>query len=281
MTPLPISSLIVEDWFHGLYTAVMLVTLKMIVTSKHYTPSQRNWRVGFVVAAYTCSTMHAAINWLYSARAVDNNELSDGPGLLYSLSHLDPWMEGTADTFFCLNILMADCLFIWRCWTVWNRRWPIVALPILATITGAVFAGLIISDQVGADKSSEAFTIAKKSQEFVHFSTIYFSLSVATSLTTTLLITVRILLLQRMAKKIGSSIHRSLWEIPIESAVLYSATLLTFLALDVEKNTNYYYAQNIHAQMTGLAPLLIEMLRVIPGHRTNGVSGLRAPVQAS
>ncbi|KAJ7677727.1 hypothetical protein DFH06DRAFT_1316532 [Mycena polygramma] len=273
MAPLPISSLIVEDWFHGLYTAVMLVTLKMIVTSKHYTPSQRNWRVGFVLAAYTCSTMHAAINWLYSARAIDNNELPNGPGLLYSLSHLDPWMEGTADTFFCLNILMADCLFsydavsaqIWRCWTVWNRRWPIVALPILATITGAVFAGLIISDQVGADKSSEAFTIAKKSQEFVRFSTIYFSLSVATSLTTTLLITVRILLLQRMAKKIRSSIHRSLLEIPVESAVLYSATLLTFLALDVEKNTNYYYAQNIHAQMTGLAPLLI-ILRDAAGY---------------
>jgi hypothetical protein len=117
-----------------------------------------------------------------------------------------------------------------------------------------VLAGFIISDQVGASKSSEAFIVAKKSGEFVKFSTIYFSLSVATSLTTTLLIAARILLLGRVSSKTGTASRLSFWEIPIESAVLYSVTLLTFLALDVEKNTNLYYAQNIHAQMAVSSP---------------------------
>ncbi|KAJ6620459.1 hypothetical protein B0H10DRAFT_2021686 [Mycena sp. CBHHK59/15] len=265
--PLPINSLIVEDWFNGLYTAAVLVTLRVIVSNKNHAGSRKKWQIGLILASYICSTIHASLNWLYYSRAVDDNELPTGPGLLYSLTHLQTWIEGTGDTFFCLNIFMADCLFIWRCWVVWNRRWTIVVLPILATISGAILAGFIISDQVIALRSLEAFTIAKKSEEFVKLSTVYFSLSVATSLTTTFLISLRILLVQRMSRITGTGSHRNynpIMEIPVESAVLYSVTLLTFVVLDVKKDVNVYYAQNIHAQMAGLAPLAI-ILRVAKG----------------
>ncbi|KAJ7367648.1 hypothetical protein DFH08DRAFT_829026 [Mycena albidolilacea] len=265
--PLPVNSLIVEDWFNGLYTATMLVTLWIIISRKHYPGSRKKWQIMLVLASYICSTMHSSLNWLYYSEAIDDNELPTGPGLLYSLTHLKVWIEGTGDTFFCLNIFMADCLFVWRCWIVWNRQWPVVVLPILATLSGAVLAGFIVSDQVTALKSLEAFTVAKKSQQFVQLSTIYFSLSVATSLTTTFLITLRILLVQRMSKKTGTGSHRSfnpIMEILVESAVLYSVSLLTFVVLDVKKDINVYYAQNIHAQMAGLAPLLI-ILRVSAG----------------
>jgi len=266
--PLPINSLIVEDWFHGLYSATMLVTLWIIAFNKQLAGSRKSWQIGLVIAPYICSTIHASLNWLYYSKAIDDNELPTGPGLLYSLTHLKVWIEGTGDTFFCLNIFMADCVFIWRCWIVWNRRWAVIVLPTLATISGAILAGFIISDQVVALRSLEAFTIAKKSEEFVKFSTVYFSLSVATSLTTTLLITLRILLVQRVSKQNGVNNGRTfnpIVEILIESAVLYSVTLLTFVVLDIEKNVNVYYAQNIHAQMAGLAPLLI-ILRVAAGH---------------
>ncbi|KAJ7487816.1 hypothetical protein FB451DRAFT_990558, partial [Mycena latifolia] len=129
-------------------------------------------------------------------------------------------------------------------------------------------AGFIVSDQVVALRSLEAFTITKKSEECIKFSTVYFSLSVATSLTTTLLITMRILLVQRMSKETGAGSHRTfnpIMEILIESAVLYCVTLLTFVVLDVKKDVNVYYAHNIHAQMAGLAPLLI-ISRVAAGH---------------
>ncbi|KAJ6590678.1 hypothetical protein DFH09DRAFT_1245111 [Mycena vulgaris] len=229
----------------------MLLTVWIIVGNKHYPGSRKGWQIGLVLASYICSTMHASLNWLYYSKTIDDNELPTGPGLLYSLTYLEAWIEATGDTFFCLNIFMADCFFIWRCWTVWNRRWTIVVIPLLATISGAILAGFIISDQVIALKSLEAFNIAKKSEEFIKFSTVYFSLSVATSLTMTLLITLRILL------------------IFIESAVLYSTTLLMFVVLDLRKDVNIYYAQNIHAQMAGLAPLLIILLiilRVAAGH---------------
>lgn len=62
--------------------------------------------------------MHSSLNWVYYAQAVDENELPTGPGLLYSLTHLAVWIEGTGDTFFCLNILLADCLFVRSCFPV-------------------------------------------------------------------------------------------------------------------------------------------------------------------
>jgi hypothetical protein len=100
-------------------------------------------------------------------------------------------------------------------------------------------------------KSLEPFTVAKRSQEFVKFSVIYFSLSFATTLVTTLLIALKIVLIRRAIRDGRSQFKsHSLIELPVESAALYSTTLLIFLVLDVRKNKNVYYAQNIHAQMT-------------------------------
>jgi hypothetical protein len=58
-----------------------------------------------------------------------------------------------------------------------------------------------------------------------------------------------------MSKKHGSATYQAfnpIMEILIESAVLYSVTMLTFVVLDVKKDVNVYYAQNIHAQMVRL-----------------------------
>ncbi|KAJ7611266.1 hypothetical protein FB45DRAFT_1119947, partial [Roridomyces roridus] len=117
--------------------------------------------------------------------------------------------------------------------------------------------------------SSEALTVAKSTAEFIEFSTIYFSLSVATSLTTTLLIMMRLLLVQRANKTLDSGLNQQslnpVIELLVESAVLYSATLLTFVALAARKSLAAFYAQNIHAQMAGFAPLLI-LFRVSAGY---------------
>ncbi|KAJ7053312.1 hypothetical protein C8F01DRAFT_1260644 [Mycena amicta] len=268
--PLPISTCIVEDWFHGLYTAAVFITLWVILTGKQpaLNGSRKSIQIALVVLPYICSTIHVAVNWLWYADAVDDNELPTGPGLLYSLTHIPAWLEATGDTFFCLNIFLADCVFIWRCWRVWNQRWQIVVLPILATLTGAVLAGIIVNDQVVARRSSEPFIVAKKSAEFISLSSVYFSLSMATSLTTTLFIALRVILVQRSASSIGARIttrrFNPIMEILVESAVLYSLTLLTFVALNAQKSVNVYYAQNIHAQIAGLAPLLI-ILRIAAG----------------
>lgn len=118
-----------------------------------------------------------------------------------------------------------------------------------------VLAGIVISNQVIALSTKEAFTMIKKSAEFITFSTAHFSLSVATSLMTTLLITVRILIVQHASKNnVQKNNFNPVLEILIESAALYSFTLLIFVVLLIRKNSNVYYAQNIHAQIVVRLP---------------------------
>ncbi|KIP06254.1 hypothetical protein PHLGIDRAFT_515790 [Phlebiopsis gigantea 11061_1 CR5-6] len=263
---LPISSFIVEDWFNGLYTAAVLVTLWIISFSGHYGGAQKKYTLAFVVGMYVCSTMHSSLQWQLYSSAINNNEDTDGVKLITSLTTIAPWLEATGDAFFCLNIFLADCLFIWRCWVIWQRRWVIVILPICASITGAVLAGLIVHDQVVGLESDVTYVVVQKTQQFVTLSTAYFALSIATSLATTLLITLRILSVQHATRKAGArtSSYNAAVEILVESAALYSATLLVFVVLNSRHDINFYYAQNIHAQVAGLAPTLI-ILRVAAG----------------
>lgn len=266
--PVPISSLIVEDWFHGLYTAGIFLTLWVIFTNSAFTMERKAGLTAIVLSMYICSTMHCSLQWYYYSKAIDDNELPGGPGLLFSLTHLAPWLEATGDTFFCLNILIADILFIWRCWVVWQRRWVVVILPIIMSTCGIGMAARFIVAQVTLETSGDAFTSIKRRNDFLAFSTAYFVLSIATSLFTTTFLALRIVMVQRAAVKATG--HRknpfsAAVEIPVESAALYSLTLLIFVILNVTKNVNAFYAQNIHAQMTGIAPMLI-ILRVAAGH---------------
>jgi hypothetical protein len=96
------------------------------------------------------------------------------------------------------------------------------------------------------------FIAVQKAHQFTTLNTAYFALSISTSLTTTLLIALRILLVQRAARKVGMekyNAYHSVIEILVESASLYSATLLIFVILNTKMNINIYYAQNIHAQV--------------------------------
>ncbi|EEB91512.1 hypothetical protein MPER_10114, partial [Moniliophthora perniciosa FA553] len=246
----------------------MFLTVWMILTNTSYNTARKVALSGIVLGMYTCSTMHSSLQWLYYSKAIDDNELPGGPGLLFSLTHLEPWIEATGDTFFCLNILIADILFIWRCWVVWQKRLTIVIVPMVMATCGIAMAARFIVAQVTLETSGDAFTSIKRMQDFVAFSTAYFVLSIATSLFTTFLLALRIILVQRAAVKATG--HRknpfsAAIEIPVESAALYSLSLLIFVILNVTKNVNAFYAQNIHAQMTGIAPMLI-VLRVAAGH---------------
>jgi len=222
-----------------------------------------------VLIPWTCSTIQVACSWHWFTSAVNDNEDPNGagPGLRFSLTHIPAWVAGVADTFFVTNIFLADAVFVWRCWTVWNRRWVVIALPALAAIAGLVLGALLVQYQVEGSQAGTPAIAAKFAGKFVALATVYFSLSVATSLSTTLLIALRIVLVQRGTRRhLGrnASNFNPIIEILVESAALYSATLIIFVASDVNKSPNLTFAQDVHSQIAGLAPLLI-ILRIFAG----------------
>lgn len=158
----PINALIVEIWFNGFYSALVLGTLWTIASNNRDKVVKKLAWAGLTLTMYISSTIHCSINWNLLANAVMDNADGDGPGLANSLTHIDPKVVITAATFLALNIVLADLLFVWRCWVVWERRWYLAAIPMCASMVGIVLAGLAIHGEVLLLEDNIAIDIIQK-----------------------------------------------------------------------------------------------------------------------
>jgi hypothetical protein len=117
-----------------------------------------------------------------------------------------------------------------------------------------MIVGITIAGQISLSLGHESTFAAQKAAKFVKFSTVFFSLSIATSLMTALLIAARIISVQRVTGKAGigtRNSYNSIIEIVVESAAIYSVTLIAFIIVLVRPHTTtaQYFSQNIHAQI--------------------------------
>jgi len=119
----------------------------------------------------------------------------------------------------------------------------------------AVIAGITIADQIIAARQSQSMVMAMQSRLFITFSTVFFALSISTSLMTTLLISARIIFVQRQSSGATNegvkSLYKATIEIIVESAAIYSVTLLVLIIVLSRPHglSAQFYAQNIHAQI--------------------------------
>ncbi|KAJ7152717.1 hypothetical protein C8R43DRAFT_842260, partial [Mycena crocata] len=145
---------------------------------------------------------------------------------------------------------------IWRCWTVWNYDIRVVIFPILCTIAGAAEFLPVLGFLSVAEQARYVINPHLNRESFIDFATPYFSLSLATTLLSTLLMILRIVVVTRIG---GGTLrgYGQVIELIVESAILYSLTLIVFLPLLVDHAFTHAYPQAILAQMTGIAPTLI------------------------
>ncbi|KAJ7203305.1 hypothetical protein GGX14DRAFT_652151 [Mycena pura] len=98
-----------------------------------------------------------------------------------------------------VGFVLADAIMMWRCWVVWDRSWLTVVLPILATISGIVCAGLGITGQITVASIQNASSAARLAP-LVRFSTPFLGMSLGITLYTTALIIWRVIQVQKCAK---------------------------------------------------------------------------------
>ncbi|KAJ7141704.1 hypothetical protein C8R43DRAFT_1071603 [Mycena crocata] len=196
---------------------------------------------------YIFSSLHMASRWVMIKNAFVDNGDSPEATLEYLLEN-PLWLVILPGVVFPANTLVADCVLIWRCWIVWNRNFKIVIIPIVSTIAGAILGFLSVASEVhfilhpDIDRNS-----------FADFATPWFGLSLATTLTATLLIIFRII---TMSEGRGRGYGRVI-EIVVESAALYCVILIIFLPFLVRGLTVAGYPEAILVQVTGMAPTLI------------------------
>ncbi len=156
---------------------------------------------------------------------------------------------------------------IWRCWTVWGRRWLIVLIPIVCTLTGT---GIVHSEFAPPNPALTEDSVIKivdtyhlihdtpdNTQDLLSYgsaaiwSILYISFLMATTIICTLLIIYRIV---TVTGGMGIRSYRGVIEIIVESALIYSVSLLVYVVLVARESSGGPYADVI-ASAARVGPL--------------------------
>ncbi|KAF7301966.1 hypothetical protein MIND_00762700 [Mycena indigotica] len=266
--------LALESLVYGIYVALFGVTVASIGSKCSFNSNEDTQNNAFgivsrrqlqldsfglhfaVVVMFAMSTIHLATKWSIVKTAFVLNGETPLSVATY-LSSPRPSVEILEATVFATNTFFADSIlasylpiFVWRCWTIWGRDYRVVTIPALSTITGALLGYLSV-----AQEARFLLNKATAADAYVQFSNPYFYLSLSTTVLCTLLIVIRIVLLARGSFGQLRS-YSGVIEMVVESAAMYSATLIAFIAMG-SLNVADGYPQAILGPMTGIAPTLI------------------------
>ncbi|KAK0457291.1 uncharacterized protein EV420DRAFT_517758 [Desarmillaria tabescens] len=248
-----LNSYVFGFFIHGIYTGLYATSIWVLATSS--ISKTRIYMGCLITTLYVLCTIQIAVSWieLRTALVYGTSAQSRYGRLSASLS-----LEVTSAVASALNVLVADCTIIWRCWVVWGQSWKIVALPIIFVVSG-IFCGIkLVVHQ---------YTVSSGDAVVTKWAVATIATTLGTNvLCTTLIITriVRVTRRQRGMFDLGLRTYRGVIEILVESAALYSITYLLLAIFYPLSNNGYMFAQALVYPITGIAPTMI-IARVASG----------------
>ncbi|KAK0231759.1 hypothetical protein EDD85DRAFT_956569 [Armillaria nabsnona] len=232
------NEIIVYALMHGIYTCILATTLWNIFSNK--TSKSGTSRVLMVFA----------ILLLYI--------------LISSTTPVDYRSDISAGVTGIIGTIITDgamaSIPIWRCFIVQGERWLIVLVPILCLIAETVVKSLQVYHNLHDVIENDEFS------EFgsrIDWTTLYLSLVLTTTLMNTMLIVYRISSVGGI--KGGLRSYRGVVEVVVESAALYSAALIIYIAFISRNMLGSSYIDIITASIKGIAPTLL-VGHVAAGH---------------
>ncbi|KAK0482457.1 hypothetical protein IW261DRAFT_1592227 [Armillaria novae-zelandiae] len=207
-----------------------------------------------ITALYIFSIVYVVASWIELRRA-----------FVFATSfraRYDSWYSSlswkiVSDAATALNLIIADCTIIWRCWSVWAHNWRVIILPVLFVIGEIVCGVNIVVHQL---------TVSFEDETQTHWAVAIMAATVGTNILCTTLIVARILHNARRNRGImeGIRTYRGVLEIVVESAALHSIIFVALVISYPIKGNAYMYPQVLMFPITGIAPTLI-ILRVTSG----------------
>ncbi|PBK93909.1 hypothetical protein ARMGADRAFT_1079402 [Armillaria gallica] len=265
------NGIIIESLTHGMYTALLGVALWRILSSSARQPKVL---AGISVSMYILATMHLSVRWFYARRAFITNGQTEETrffALLDSLIAGGPlWVPTISSVVASINILLADCVIIWRCWIIWGRNWRIVFLPSLCTLCGTIFDLFFLIQELVPSTGSQGQSVTPWGSNSINWGIAYYSMTLSTTIICTMLMVYR-LARASMARKslcFASNPYYQVMEIMVESAALYVVALVVFIPFIATNSPYSNYPQVVLASVTGIAPTLI-LLRVASRTKTD------------
>ncbi|KAK0222371.1 hypothetical protein IW262DRAFT_1553640 [Armillaria fumosa] len=201
-----------------------------------------------IVILYALSTISFGTNWTFERSAFIEHDNSYS--VFIALMDHGPRWEGyilASAIAGGISTLLVDLTIIWRCWTIWDRQWKAVFIPMFCVVAATGMKTMEILSIFG--NSHDNISKQGSFSAEIDWSLIYVSLTLATTLVCTLLIMYRIL---RRAPRMNKIV-----EMLIESSAMYSLSLIIYLAFLSKNLKAGYYADIIAPYAKDIAPTLL------------------------
>ncbi|PBK83009.1 hypothetical protein ARMGADRAFT_1170724 [Armillaria gallica] len=276
-----LNEIILWAFCNGIYTGIVAIALWSVFSAKDMNRGIASYiMVTVILCLYGLNTLTIAFFWSLGGNIFIGNGWNFWTVFLALVTSTPPSMRAqwAVSIAGAISTLLADTSLIWRCWTVWGRRWLIVLIPIACTLTGT---GIVHSEfaplnpalmEDSAIKIVDTYHLIHdtpdNAQDLLSYgsaaiwSILYISFLMATTIICTLLIIYRIV---TVTGGMGIRSYRGVIEIIVESALIYSLSLLVYIVLVARESPGGPYADVIASSARGIAPTLI-VRRVTAGH---------------
>ncbi|KAK0192008.1 hypothetical protein F5146DRAFT_487452 [Armillaria mellea] len=248
-----LNSNILGFFTYGFYTGLFGISIWQLLAVKKI--SRARLYMGCIITSlYIFSVIYVIASWIEIRRAF---VVATSFRARYDLWYSSLSWKIVSDAATALNLIIADCTIIWRCWIVWSHNWGIIILP-MCFVIGEIVCGVnIVVHQL---------TVSFEDETQTHWAVAIMAATVVTNILCTTLIVARIVHNARGDRGIMAGIrtYRGVLEIVVESAALHSIIFVALVIFYPIKGNGYMYPQALMFPITGIAPTLI-ILRVTSG----------------
>ncbi|KAF7328514.1 hypothetical protein MVEN_02538700 [Mycena venus] len=208
------------------------------------------------VLMFLISTLHLALDVFRLIRGFVDFRLAPGGPVGY-IGDISRWDHIFKDTLYITQSMVGDAAAIYRCWTLWNRDYRVIALPVsLLGIT--IGSGYYVVDGLFPRESPDATIFDPRLGTFI---TLSYAVAVIQNVITTSLMSWRLWQGERRigAHRMGESTLIPILRILVESAALYLLVEILLLAA-YARNYNVQYI--ILETVTPIAGLTFSMITI-------------------
>ncbi|PBK92370.1 hypothetical protein ARMGADRAFT_1081159 [Armillaria gallica] len=209
-------------------TALVIGTVWRVALVVRDQGMSRFIRCGLVIIVYLIATSPLAVRSIF-VQAISNDKAQGTATYIYS-----PGWILLSSTSFMANILITNCITIWRCWFLSGRRWMFSIIPGLCFLIGTIFAGFGLYQMIATSASGNTFILY------------------------------RTVMGPRIMRR-----TRRLWiRVIVESSVLFIVGPIIFLAVYVMSDMSTGCPMLVVTMIMGLAPILV--IAQVPSESASG-----------
>ncbi|KAJ7078233.1 hypothetical protein C8R43DRAFT_1245304 [Mycena crocata] len=248
-------ALVLETFNIGIFTILFGATLRLVLNKR--ISNNNRLMLPTLCVIWILSVTH----WIIDITRAVAAFIDTPTGALSYYEDVGNPLEAAKTAVYVTVTMTGDLFMIYRCFMVWNRKWPIVTLPIMLWFgTGVTGYG-----------ATRILLLARQEGVFFHgltpWITSFFVMSLALNIMCTLCIAYRILRTRMALHKdhVGNSRVYSALIVFLESAATYSTSLLVLLIVYVLNSNAQYILLDVTTSLIGVTFSMILLRLAITG----------------